>query len=106
MGMNEKVASQLAGIPPSDDYRNRVIRSEYFPHALRFLQNTKALDSNINPICVWLLEDAFWLMDELAKQSCGFKSASCGGGGISRNIVPLDRRRGTYSQGQSMQMDK
>ena len=59
-----------------------------------------------DPICVWLLDDAFELMDELAKQSCGFQSAFCGGKGTSRKIIPLDWRRSTSSQGHIKQTDK
>ena len=40
----EKVITHLARIFPSDDWRNRSIWREYFPHALQVLRNTKALD--------------------------------------------------------------
>ncbi|KAI4221000.1 MAG: hypothetical protein L6R36_007202, partial [Xanthoria steineri] len=42
--LNEKVATRLAEIFPSDDYSNQAIWREYFPHALQFLRNTKTLD--------------------------------------------------------------
>ncbi|MCJ1381674.1 hypothetical protein MMC17_004785 [Xylographa soralifera] len=41
---NETVAVHFAEIFPSDDYTNRTIWREYFPHAFRLLQNTKMLD--------------------------------------------------------------
>ncbi|KAL8699698.1 MAG: hypothetical protein Q9201_005860 [Fulgogasparrea decipioides] len=42
--LNEKVAARLAEIFPSNNYANRAIWREYFPHALQFLRNTKSLD--------------------------------------------------------------
>ena len=44
--VEEKVAIHLAEIFPSDDYTNRTIWREYFPHAFHFLRNTKMLDSD------------------------------------------------------------
>ena len=40
-----KVAAHLAEIFPSNDWSNRALWRTYFPHALHFLGNTKALDS-------------------------------------------------------------
>ena len=42
--LNEKIIVHLAEIFPSDDYPNRFIWREYFPHALRLLGDTKGLD--------------------------------------------------------------
>ena len=39
-----KVAVHLAEIFPSDNYINRVVWREYFPHTLHFLRNTSTLD--------------------------------------------------------------
>ncbi|KAL9123952.1 MAG: hypothetical protein Q9217_006671 [Psora testacea] len=43
--VDEKVATHLATVFPSNDYRNRALWREYFPHALRFLKDTRALDN-------------------------------------------------------------
>ena len=43
-GLNERVAARFAEVFPSDDYTNRATWREYFPHAIQFLRNTKALD--------------------------------------------------------------
>ncbi|MCJ1279782.1 hypothetical protein MMC21_007606 [Puttea exsequens] len=42
--LNEQVATHLAEIFPSDDYENRAVWREYFPHVFRFLGNSKMLD--------------------------------------------------------------
>ena len=83
--MHEKVAARLAEIFPSDDYSNRAMWREYFPHALRFLQNSTALDSsNRSDLCMavgrclrvdgrvgeavmWLSECFLWRQKYLAK---------------------------------------
>ena len=83
--MHEKVAAQLAEIFPSNDYSNRAMWREYFPHALRFLQNSTALDSsNRSDLCMavgrclrvdgrvgeavmWLSECFLWRQRYLAK---------------------------------------
>ncbi|KAL6717684.1 hypothetical protein ACLMJK_005599 [Lecanora helva] len=39
-----KVATHLAKIFPSSAYSNQAIWRDYFPHAIRFLRNTEALD--------------------------------------------------------------
>ncbi|KAI9706228.1 MAG: hypothetical protein M1812_008242, partial [Candelaria pacifica] len=85
MGLNEKVAAHLVQIFPSDDYKNRVQWREYFPHALQFLRNTKALDSDkrydlcmavgrcllvdgrIGEAVVWLLECFLWRQGHFAE---------------------------------------
>ena len=51
--LNNHIAAHFAQIFPSDDYGNRAIWREYFPHALQFLKNTKTIDSNErNNLCM------------------------------------------------------
>ena len=82
---DEKVAAHLAEVFPSDDYQNQALWREYFPHALRFLRNTKALDSNkrsdlcsavgrclltdgrVGEAVVWLLECFLWREEHFAE---------------------------------------
>ncbi|KAL8699325.1 MAG: hypothetical protein Q9201_006068 [Fulgogasparrea decipioides] len=76
--LNGKVAAHLAEIFPSDDYANRPIWREYFPHAFQCLRNTSTLDievrytlcmavgrclqvdGRIEEAVVWLSECFFW----------------------------------------------
>ena len=75
---NAKVAAHLAKVFPSDNYVNRAVWGEYFPHAFRFLQNTQALgiearydlcmavgmclqaDGRFREAVMWLSECAGW----------------------------------------------
>lgn len=79
--LNEKVATRLVEIFPSDDYSNRVLWREFLPHALQFLRNTKKLDiearyelcmavgrclrvdGRVGEAVVWLSECFLWRQD-------------------------------------------
>ncbi|KAL8942228.1 MAG: hypothetical protein Q9211_001495, partial [Gyalolechia sp. 1 TL-2023] len=83
--LNETVATHLAEIFPSNDYSNRDIWREYFPHALQFLKNTRTLDiearydlcmdvgrclmvdGRVGEAVVWLSECFFWRQNRYAE---------------------------------------
>ena len=51
--LNKTVAAHLAEIFPSDDYSNRALWREYFPHTFQFLRNTKTLDIEVRyDLCI------------------------------------------------------
>lgn len=82
--LNEKVATRLAEIFPSDDYSNRAFWRAYFPHAPQFLRNTRRLDiearydlcmavgrcpqadGRVGEAMVWLSECFMWRQGKLS----------------------------------------
>ena len=80
-----KTAFHLAEIFPSDDYQNRAIWREYFPHALHFLRDTEdwgthqradlclkvgkclGFDGRVREAIVWLSECFLWDKEQLTE---------------------------------------
>lgn len=84
--LNEKAAVHLAEIFLSDNYTNRAICREYFPHAFRCLRNTRTLDiearydlcmavgrslqvdGRIGEAAVWLSECFLWRQGHFSEE--------------------------------------
>ena len=74
--LNEKITAHLAEIFPSDDYANRFIWREYFPHALRLLGDTKGLDIEARyKLCMGV--GRCLQVDGRIKEAVGWLSEAC-----------------------------
>ena len=74
--LNETVTAHLVEIFPSDDYSNRLVWREYFPHVLRLLGHTKDLDLEARyELCMWV--GRCLLVDGRIREAVGWLSECC-----------------------------